>query len=112
MLSLRSAAAGLDGALLACFRAESVVAGCEPASSHLHSTHHSHFCHTPTLLVPFTHFPCAIQVIAEHLFHEGLFDIGRRFVEEAGVAGGEALQRPYASMHTVLQEVGAGWLGG
>ncbi|PRW51023.1 RMD5-like protein A isoform A [Chlorella sorokiniana] len=44
------------------------------------------------------------QVIAEHLFHEGLFDIGRLFVREAGVAGGEALQRPYASMHTVLQE--------
>lgn len=46
-----------------------------------------------------------LQVIAEHLFHEGLFDIGRLFVREAGVAGGEALQRPYASMHTVLQEV-------
>ncbi len=45
------------------------------------------------------------QVVAEHLFHEGLFDIGRLFVREAGVAGGEALQRPYASMHTVLQEV-------
>lgn len=45
------------------------------------------------------------QVIAEHLFHEGLFDIGRLFVREAGVAGGEALQHPYASMHTVLQEV-------
>lgn len=55
-----------------------------------------------------------MQVIAEHLFHEGLFDIGRLFVREAGVAGGEALQRPYASMHTVLQEVGCRrcWLVG
>lgn len=46
-----------------------------------------------------------LQVVAEHLFHEGLFDTGRLFVREAGVEGGEALQRPYASMHTVLQEV-------
>lgn len=45
------------------------------------------------------------QVIAEHLFHEGLFEIGQVFVEEAGVEEGEALKRPYASMHTVLQEV-------
>ncbi|EFN56715.1 hypothetical protein CHLNCDRAFT_144112 [Chlorella variabilis] len=45
------------------------------------------------------------KVIAEHLFHEGLFEIGQVFVEEAGVEEGEALKRPYASMHTVLQEV-------
>ncbi|KAL4447903.1 hypothetical protein ABPG75_005122 [Micractinium tetrahymenae] len=45
------------------------------------------------------------QVIAEHLFHEGLFEIGQLFVEEAGVEDGEALRRPYASMHTVLSEI-------
>lgn len=45
------------------------------------------------------------QVIAEHLFHEGLFEVGRLFVGEAGVQHGEELQRPYASMHTVLQEI-------
>ena len=53
-------------------------------------------------------FPSATrnkQVIAEHFFHEGLFDIGQAFVEEAGVEGGDALRRPYASMHTVLSEV-------
>ena len=55
--------------------------------------------------------PPSAQVIAEHLFHEGLFDIGRAFVGEAGVPGGDALQRPYASMHGVLQEVGGGGRG-
>ena len=46
------------------------------------------------------------QVIAEHLFHEGQFEIGDAFVGEAGLGDGEALKRPYASMHTVLQQVG------
>lgn len=45
------------------------------------------------------------QVIAEHLFQEGRFEVGQLFVEEAGVAEGEALKRPYQSMHSVLQEI-------
>jgi hypothetical protein len=39
------------------------------------------------------------------LFQEGRFEVGQLFVEEAGVADGEALRRPYQSMHSVLQEV-------
>lgn len=49
-----------------------------------------------------------LQVVAEHLFHEGQFEIGDVFVGEADVAGGEALKAPYASMHAVLQQVSEG----
>lgn len=86
-----------------------------PHSSHLVPP----FCCCPACMLPSTtlalthpllcpHFAAALpclQVIAEHLFHEGLFEIGQLFVQEAGVAGGEELKQPYASMHTVLQEV-------
>ena len=51
-----------------------------------------------------THPASATQVVAQHLYHEGHFDIGDAFVEEAGLAQGGALKAPYASMH--------GWVGG
>lgn len=50
--------------------------------------------------------PPTCQVVAEHLYHEGQFEIGDCFVVEAGLAEAERLKRPYASMHTVLQQVG------
>ncbi|GAB4815761.1 hypothetical protein N2152v2_002807 [Parachlorella kessleri] len=44
------------------------------------------------------------QVVAEHLYHEGQFEIGDCFVREAGLVQGEQLKRPYASMHAVLEQ--------
>ena len=46
-----------------------------------------------------------IQVVAEHLFHEGKFAVGEKLIQEAGIAQGEALQKPFEAMHQVLQEV-------
>ena len=48
-----------------------------------------------------------LQVIAEHLFQEGKFTVGERFVEEAGVMNGEQLQQPFTEMHEVLERVSA-----
>lgn len=45
------------------------------------------------------------QVIAEHLYHEGQFDIGDCFVGEAGLPDGSLMKQPYSSMHTVLQQI-------
>ena len=44
-------------------------------------------------------------IIAEHLFHEGRFNVGEAFVKEAGIANADAIKAPYASMHTVLTEL-------
>ena len=56
------------------------------------------------------------QVVAEHLFHEGRFDVGDLFAGEAGLGAeaAAALKQPYVAMHSVLQEVrrGLGVLGG
>lgn len=49
------------------------------------------------------HWP--MQVVAEHLFHEGKFSVGEEFIQEAGIPQGEALRKPYEAMHNVLQEV-------
>lgn len=46
-----------------------------------------------------------MQVVAEHLFHEGKFAVGEQFIQEAGIAEGEALRKPFEAMHQVLQEV-------
>ena len=49
---------------------------------------------------------CAnLQVVAEHLFHEGKFAVGETFIQEAGIAEGESLKMPFEAMHQVLQEV-------
>jgi hypothetical protein len=47
------------------------------------------------------------QVIAEHFYREGRFQLGDAFVEEARVAGADAIKAPYVSLHGVLQQVGA-----
>jgi hypothetical protein len=52
--------------------------------------------------------PRAPQVIAEHFYREGRFELGDTFVSEAGVAGAEAIKAPYVSLHRVLQQVRAG----
>ena len=51
--------------------------------------------------------PLPLQVIAEHLFQEGKFTVGERFVEEAGVMNGEQLRQPFTEMHEVLERVSA-----
>ena len=43
--------------------------------------------------------------MAEHLFHEGRFAVGEKFIQEAGMANGESLKRPFEAMHQVLKEV-------
>lgn len=45
------------------------------------------------------------RVVAEHLFHEGMFDVADALVAEAGIPKGDALKAPYASMHAVLEEL-------
>ena len=45
------------------------------------------------------------QVIAQHLFHTGRFRVGELFVQEAGVAGGEALKEPFTELHEILMQV-------
>ena len=52
-----------------------------------------------------------LQVIAEHLFQEGKFTVGERFVEEAGVMNGEQLRQPFEEMHEVLERVSAVHIG-
>ena len=47
------------------------------------------------------------QVIAQHLFHTGRFRVGELFVQEAGVAGGEALKEPFTELHEILMQVRA-----
>lgn len=46
-----------------------------------------------------------LQVIAEHLFREGHFEVGETFAREAGLEGFETLRQPYVSMHTILQHI-------
>ena len=53
----------------------------------------------------------ALQVIAEHLFQEGKFTVGERFVEEAGVMNGEQLRQPFEEMHEVLERVSTVHIG-
>lgn len=47
----------------------------------------------------------ALQVIAEHLFQAGRFDVGETFIREAGLKNGDSLKQAYQFMHHVLQEV-------
>ena len=46
-----------------------------------------------------------LQVVAEHLFHEGKFEVGEAFIQEAGIAKSESLKKPFEAMYQVLQEV-------
>ena len=46
-----------------------------------------------------------IQVVAEHLFHEGKFAVGEKFIQEAGIENGESLRKPFEAMHEVLKQV-------
>ena len=45
------------------------------------------------------------RVVAEHLYHEGAFDVADAFVEEAGILDGDLLKAPYASMHAILEQL-------
>ena len=46
-----------------------------------------------------------LQVVAEHLFHEGKFAVGEAFIKEAGIVQSESLKKPFEAMHQVLKEV-------
>ena len=48
---------------------------------------------------------CPPQVIAEHLFRVGKFDVGEAFSREAGIPNADALKQPYVAMHAILKEV-------
>eukprot|EP00798_Chlamydomonas_sp_ICE-L_P020453 gene20453-27241_t len=50
------------------------------------------------------------QVTLEHLYREGLFEVGDKFAEEAEVEGSSALKEPYLAMHNILAEIQAGSL--
>jgi hypothetical protein len=70
--------------------------------------HHPHLVLPP----PLTH----TQVIAEHLYREGRFDLADQFVSEAQVADASHLKAPYTALHTVLEQVRGvcpvfGWVG-
>jgi E3 ubiquitin-protein transferase RMND5 len=45
------------------------------------------------------------RVVAEHLYHEGAFEVGDAFVAEAGVHGADAMKAPYAEMHAIIEEM-------
>lgn len=45
------------------------------------------------------------RVVAEHLYHEGAFDVADAFVTEAGILDGDDLKAPYASMHAILEQL-------
>jgi hypothetical protein len=43
------------------------------------------------------------KIVAEHLYHEGAFEVADALVLEAGIEDGDALKAPFASMHAVLE---------
>jgi hypothetical protein len=45
------------------------------------------------------------QVIADHLFRTGWFEVGELFAREAGLMGVEELRRNYEEMHQILKAV-------
>ncbi|PNH12058.1 Protein RMD5 A [Tetrabaena socialis] len=45
------------------------------------------------------------RVLAEHFYREGRFALGDALAAEAGLMDAEALRAPYASMHTVLEQI-------
>jgi hypothetical protein len=46
-----------------------------------------------------------VQVIAEHFYREGRFEIADQFVAEAGVVGAAESKEPFIQVHNVLKEV-------
>lgn len=62
---------------------------------------------------PDARIACA-QILAEHFYREGKFELGDTFALEAGIPADSAarLKQPYISMHDILQEVRPGaWHG-
>mmetsp|Transcript_46189 Transcript_46189/g.117937 ORF Transcript_46189/g.117937 Transcript_46189/m.117937 type:complete len:391 (-) Transcript_46189:180-1352(-) len=45
------------------------------------------------------------KVIAQHLFREGHFSVGREFCEEAGIEDVDDIIAPFVSMHEILQGI-------
>mmetsp|Transcript_2254 Transcript_2254/g.5059 ORF Transcript_2254/g.5059 Transcript_2254/m.5059 type:complete len:392 (+) Transcript_2254:89-1264(+) len=50
------------------------------------------------------------QVIAEHFYREGRFEIGDVFAREAGIPHADALKQPYIAMHEILSQIKSGQL--
>ena len=48
---------------------------------------------------------CKAQVIAEHLYREGLFDIGDTFVAEAQISDGNLSKLPFMEMRNIMKQV-------
>lgn len=46
-----------------------------------------------------------MQVIAEHLFHDGNFEVGDCFLREAHITDSKAIREPYIAMHAILEQV-------
>lgn len=47
------------------------------------------------------------QVIAEHFFREGRFEVGQIFASECGLQAADELRKPYVAMHSILQQIKA-----
>lgn len=47
-----------------------------------------------------------MQVIAEHFYQEGSFEVGDAFLKEAGIEDGQGIRAPYQRMHDILHQVG------
>jgi isocitrate dehydrogenase len=45
------------------------------------------------------------QIVAQHLYREGEFDVAKRFEHESNIQVGEEYKRPFVQMFTVLQEL-------
>jgi hypothetical protein len=74
----------------------------------LQTCNHDHVkTYRPTKLQSqtFAILPCCWQVIAEHLYREGRFELADEFTAEAALPGAAELRAPYIELHTVLQQV-------
>ena len=47
----------------------------------------------------------ALQVIAEHLFRAGRYEVGCAFIEEAGLPRAQALTETFRELHGILLQV-------
>jgi hypothetical protein len=63
----------------------------------------------PLPLTPATSHPSPFivpQVLVEHLYREGRFEVADHLVEAAGLTGAGAIRERYTALHTILQQVG------
>jgi hypothetical protein len=51
-----------------------------------------------------------MQVIAEHLYREGRFQLADKFVAEAAIPDAQSIKGPYTALHSILEQVRNGAL--